>query len=119
MPSTIRNLAAWKAAGQEPITLHECRNALASWIIASGEQPKAIQAFMGGATIQMTFDRYGHLMPGSRPRRGALGRIARRPPLAPRGRPVSGRSGKVRKKPRKLRSFFSSTAVTGVGQHLQ
>ena len=35
-------------------------------MIASGENPKAIQAFMGHATIQMTFDRYGHLMPGSR-----------------------------------------------------
>lgn len=30
------------------------------------ENPKAIQEFMGHATIQMTFDRYGHLMPGSR-----------------------------------------------------
>jgi integrase len=27
---------------------------------------KAIQTFPGHATIQMTFDRYGHLMPGSR-----------------------------------------------------
>jgi integrase len=34
--------------------------------IAAGENPKAIQEFMGHATIQMTFDRYGHLMPGSR-----------------------------------------------------
>ena len=65
MPSTIRNRAAWKAAGLEPITLHECRHALASWMIASGEHPKAIQAFMGGATIHMTFDRNGHLMPAA------------------------------------------------------
>ena len=35
-------------------------------MIAAGENPKAIQTFMGHATIQMTFDRYGHLMPGSR-----------------------------------------------------
>ncbi|HZO09577.1 MAG TPA: hypothetical protein VFC77_09365 [Myxococcota bacterium] len=33
---------------------------------ASGQGPKAIQTFMGHATITMTFDRYGHLMPGSR-----------------------------------------------------
>jgi integrase len=35
-------------------------------MIEAGENPKAIQTFMGHATIQMTFDRYGHLMPGSR-----------------------------------------------------
>ena len=35
-------------------------------MIATGENPKAIQTFMGHATIQMTFDRYGHLLPGSR-----------------------------------------------------
>jgi hypothetical protein len=31
---------------------------------------KAIQTFMGHATIAMTFDRYGHLMPGSRDQAG-------------------------------------------------
>jgi integrase len=68
VPSTARNraLAAWKAAGLERITLHECRHTFASLMIAAGENPKAIQTFMGHATIQMTFDRYGHLMPGSR-----------------------------------------------------
>ena len=68
VPSTIRTraLAAWEAAGLQPITLHECRHTFASLMIAAGENPKAIQTFMGHATIQMTFDRYGHLMPGSR-----------------------------------------------------
>lgn len=67
-PPTVRYraLAAWKAAGLQPITLHECRHTFASLLIDAGENPKAIQAFMGHATIQMTFDRYGHLMPGSR-----------------------------------------------------
>jgi integrase len=66
--STVRHraLAAWEAAGLRPISLHECRHTFASLMIAAGENPKAIQAFMGHATIQMTFDRYGHLMPGSR-----------------------------------------------------
>ena len=66
--STVRNRArsAWKAAGLQPITLHECRHTFASLLIAAGENPKAIQEFMGHSTIQMTFDRYGHLMPGSR-----------------------------------------------------
>ncbi|HEX3292728.1 MAG TPA: tyrosine-type recombinase/integrase, partial [Solirubrobacterales bacterium] len=61
-----RARAAWKAAGLDPISLHECRHTFASLMIAAGENPKAIQTFMGHATIQMTVDRYGHLMPGSR-----------------------------------------------------
>lgn len=35
-------------------------------MIDSGANPKAIQEFMGHSTITMTFDLYGHLMPGSR-----------------------------------------------------
>jgi integrase len=69
VPSTVRNraLAAWEAAGGlEPITLHECRHTFASMLIHAGVNPKAIQEFMGHSTIEMTFDRYGHLMPGSR-----------------------------------------------------
>jgi integrase len=79
-PSTVRNRAirAWRGGqegrGREPragaahhaIGLHECRHTFASLLIASGENAKAIQTFLGHATIAMTFDRYGHLMPGSR-----------------------------------------------------
>ena len=66
IPSTVRSraLAAWE--GQAPIALHECRHTFASTLIDAGANPKAIQEFMGHATIQMTFDRYGHLMPGRR-----------------------------------------------------
>ena len=42
------------------------RHTFASLMIEAGENPKAIQTFMGHATIQMIFDRYSHLMPGSR-----------------------------------------------------
>lgn len=48
------------------VTLHECRHTFASLLIHAGVNAKAIQTFMGHATIQMTFDQYGHLMPGSR-----------------------------------------------------
>jgi integrase len=58
--------AAWEAAGIERITLHNCRHSFASLLIASGENPKAVQEFMGHSTITMTFDLYGHLFPGSR-----------------------------------------------------
>jgi Phage integrase family len=57
---------AWDAAGLERITLHGCRHTFASLLIAAGENPKAVQEFMGHATITMTYDTYGHLFPGSR-----------------------------------------------------
>lgn len=84
-PSTVRNraLAAWQVANDalleaaeraganpsevvllDPIALHEARHTCASVLIASGANPKVIQKVMGHATIQMTFDQYGHLMPG-------------------------------------------------------
>ena len=49
-----------------PITLHECRHTFASLLIDAGVNPKAIQEFMGHATVEETFSRYGHLMPGTR-----------------------------------------------------
>ena len=42
--------------------LHSLRHAAASLLIETGKfTPKEIQALLGHATIQMTFDRYGHL----------------------------------------------------------
>jgi integrase len=38
-----------------PITLHECRHTFASLLIDAGVNPKAIQEFMGHATIEETF----------------------------------------------------------------
>lgn len=35
-------------------------------MIDAGVNAKAIQEFMGHATIEETFSRYGHLMPGAR-----------------------------------------------------
>jgi hypothetical protein len=35
-------------------------------LIQVGVQPEAIQEFMGHSTIEMTFDCFGHLTPGSR-----------------------------------------------------
>jgi integrase len=48
------------------MTLHECRHTFASLSIDTGVNPKTIQEFMGHATIEETFSRYGHLMPGAR-----------------------------------------------------
>jgi integrase len=48
----------------EPITLHEARHTCASLLIAAGVNAKALSVIMGHSTIAMTFDTYGHLMPG-------------------------------------------------------
>jgi integrase len=48
----------------EPITLHEARHTCASILIAAGVNAKALSVIMGHSTIAMTFDTYGHLMPG-------------------------------------------------------
>ncbi|HET8814969.1 MAG TPA: site-specific integrase, partial [Solirubrobacterales bacterium] len=66
-----REREAAKQDGREPIllrpiTLHECRHTFASLLIDAGVNAKAIQAFMGHSTIEETFSRYGHLMPGAR-----------------------------------------------------
>ena len=77
-PSTVRKraLRAWgwhQEKGRwvpgkdavEPIGLHECRHTFASLLIAAGENIKAISTYMGHAGVSITYDRYGHLMPGN------------------------------------------------------
>ncbi len=60
-----RAQAAWSAAGLTRITLHECRHTFASMMIAAGVNAKALSSYMGHSSIQITYDRYGHLMPGN------------------------------------------------------
>jgi len=43
--------------------LHALRHFFASWAIEQGFTPKRLQALLGHSSIQMTFDRYGHLFP--------------------------------------------------------
>jgi integrase len=66
-PTAVRRraLGAWGGAGLDPIGLHECRHTFASLLIAAGVNAKAITAYLGHASIQTTFDLYGHLMPGN------------------------------------------------------
>ena len=40
-------------------------HSFASLMIAAGVNAKALSTFMGHASIAITLDRYGHLMPGS------------------------------------------------------
>jgi integrase len=66
-PRTLNRRAdrAWKAARLNPIGFHECRHTFASLMIAAGVNTKALQTFMGHASITVTLDLYGHLMPGA------------------------------------------------------
>lgn len=85
-PSTVRRraLKAWAdaskaAAGRadrerrdpgpdevlRPIGLHEARHTFASLMIAAGVNVKALSTYMGHASITITMDRYGHLLPGA------------------------------------------------------
>nr|MBA2420833.1 site-specific integrase [Thermoleophilaceae bacterium] len=56
---------AWKAAGLDPLTLHDCRHTYASLMIDAGANPKTLSTYMGHANIATTMDRYGHLLPGN------------------------------------------------------
>jgi integrase len=61
----IRATKAWTAAKLTPITLHELRHSCASIFIAAGVNAKALSSYLGHASVTITYDRYGHLMPGS------------------------------------------------------
>jgi integrase len=69
---TMRAKPAWTAAGLESITLHECRHTAASFAIAAGVNAKTLSTYMGHANIAITFDLYGHLMPGNESEAAAL-----------------------------------------------
>ena len=56
---------AWTKAGMAELGLHEARHTFASLMIAAGVNAKALATYLGHANIAITFDRYGHLMPGN------------------------------------------------------
>jgi integrase len=74
VPSTLwrRGRRAAEIAGVSPISLHEARHTFASMLIAAGVNAKAISTYMGHSSIQITFDLYGHLMPGNEAEAGKL-----------------------------------------------
>jgi integrase len=67
-----RAKAAWRRDGLEPITLHEARHTFASLMIAAGVNAKSLATYMGHASVTITLDRYGHLMPGNETEAAAL-----------------------------------------------
>jgi integrase len=73
-PSNVRKRAnaTWARAGLDPIGLHECRHTFASLMIAAGVNAKALSTYMGHSSVTITYDRYGHLMPGNETEAAAL-----------------------------------------------
>jgi integrase len=64
--------AAWKAAGLERITPHNCRHTFASIAIAAGVNIGTVSAALGHASVTITWDSYHHLMPGTMEQAGDL-----------------------------------------------
>jgi integrase len=58
-----KKLGMVDAAGEPLFNFHTLRHFFASWAIERGFTPKRLQALLGHSSIQMTFDRYGHLFP--------------------------------------------------------
>ena len=56
---------ALRRAGLPQVRFHDLRHTFASLLIAQGEHPKLISEQLGHASVQITLDRYGHLMPQS------------------------------------------------------
>jgi integrase len=56
---------AWKKAKLNRVTPHDCRPTYASLRIAAGVHTKALSSYMGHSSIGITYDRYGHPMPGN------------------------------------------------------
>lgn len=64
---------AWgRAALDDRLRLHQARHTYASFMIAAGVNAKALSVFMGHSSIKVTFDLYGHLMPGTEAEAAAL-----------------------------------------------
>jgi integrase len=63
---------AWSNAGVDRLRLHQARHAYASFMIAAGVNAKALSSFMGHSSIKVTFDLYGHLMPGTEAEAAAM-----------------------------------------------
>jgi integrase len=60
-----RACTKWRKASLTPLGFHEARHTFASLMIAADVNVKAISTYMGHASVKITLDRYGHLMPNS------------------------------------------------------
>ena len=76
---------------EQSLRLHQARHTCASFWIAAGFDPKTVMAYMGHSSIKVTYDLYGHLIPGSMDEdRAKLDAYLERANTAARIRAVSG-----------------------------
>jgi integrase len=54
-----------KKAGLRRIRFHDLRHTFASRLLQNGESPVYVKEQLGHASIQLTVDTYGHLIPGA------------------------------------------------------
>lgn len=59
-------IPALRRAKLRHVTIHSLRHSYASFLIAQGENLKFVQSQLGHSSIQVTCDRYGHLLPETR-----------------------------------------------------
>lgn len=87
--NSIRNIfkRILKKAGMRQIRLHDIRHTFASLLLSNGETPVYVKEQLGHASIQITVDVYGHLIPSSN--RQAVDRLddLETPPNAPQAHP--------------------------------
>jgi integrase len=67
--SAARSNRILTAAGLAHIRFHDLRHTFASLLIQQGESLAYVRDQMGHASIQITVDTYGHLVPGETGRR--------------------------------------------------
>jgi len=70
-------IPATKAAGVDPLRIHDLRHTAVSLWLEVGASPTEIAARAGHSSVSVVLDRYGHLLPGSGERvNDALDRLA-------------------------------------------
>lgn len=56
-------MPALRGSGIEPCRFHDLRHTFAAHLVRANVHPKTMQRLLGHATIGITLDTYGHLMP--------------------------------------------------------
>jgi integrase len=72
LAGVARSIANGAESHKPQLRLHQARHTYASFMIAAEVNAKALCTFMGHSSIKVTYDRYGHLMPGAEDEAGVL-----------------------------------------------
>ena len=106
-------------AGMRHIRFHDLRHTFASLLIQQGESLAYVQEQLGHASIQITVDVYGHLIPGSN-RQAALFPCLQFPTSLQASRPRAGKGkprGHCPKRPHRLSVCIVFSSVADFSSH--